>query len=148
MSFFVEGQKGKDKSFQMCAGAIQQVYSLGLHQAGHPKHSGEQYAATLLCCVWSLDRLNAVFHGKPVLMHERDFGIDLNAYIQAQEPCFQLFLRIMTVLDKVIDLYRPGNGSPKSWEQEFPSFEGLIANANACHVSQKLLGKSLRSPRV
>lgn len=143
MSLFVEGQKGRDKSTQLCAVAIQHVYSLGLHHSNRPSGGRNGYAVRLLCCMWALDRLNAAFHGKPVLMHERDFSIDIQTCIQGQNPCFQLFLRVVTVLDKVIDLYRPHNSSAENdWEVDFPSFEHLITKSNAVQVPLRHLGKS------
>lgn len=143
MSFFVEGQKGRDKSTQLCALAIQHIYSLGLHHSNRLSGGRNGYAVRLLCCMWALDRLNAAFHGKPVPMHEHDFSIDMHSCIHEQAPCFQLFLRVVSVLDKVIDLYRPHNGSEENdLERDFPSFEYLITQSNAVQVPLRHLGKS------
>jgi len=32
----------------------------------------------VFCCVWALDKLNAAFHGRPVLVHERDSAREEN----------------------------------------------------------------------
>jgi len=51
--------------------------------------------------------MNAAFNGRPVLMHERDLRKDLTCCFEEQEPCFRVFLKVIELLDKVIDLYRP-----------------------------------------
>jgi hypothetical protein len=61
----------------------------------------------LFLCAWTIDRLNAAFHGRPVLMHERDFDLGMKQCIARYKPAFQVMLRVVDLLDKVISLYRP-----------------------------------------
>ncbi|EHK99801.1 hypothetical protein M7I_4296 [Glarea lozoyensis 74030] len=45
--------------------------------------------------------MNAAFNGRPVLMHERDIGLDMFKSFQEQKyPCFRLLLEVVKLLDK------------------------------------------------
>lgn len=77
MSFFVEGPEGRELSTHHCGKAMQYVHSLGVHLQGQHPNQVDQQAVSLFCCIWALDRLNAAFHGRPVLMHQRDIGRDV-----------------------------------------------------------------------
>jgi hypothetical protein len=86
--------------------------------------------------------MNAAFNGRPVIMHERDTRKDLEQLFEQQEPCFQLFLRIIGLLDKVIGLYRPTATSENqvSLSQEFISFVDLVTACGAELVGTWSLG--------
>jgi hypothetical protein len=99
----------------------------------------------LFCCVWALDKLNAAFHGRPVMMHERDIGRDLEACFSQQEPCFQLFLRTVSLLDKVIGLYRPRQDPSVMPEHDFPLFEDLVERSDALYIDSQYLALAARS---
>lgn len=142
LSFFIEGPDGGDISSHFCGRAVQFVQSMGLHVRSQQQEKKDQYAETLLCCVWARDRLNAAFHGRPVLMHQRDFGKDLESCFQRQDSCFQVFLRVIMLLDTVINLYRPAiEGNALGWEGEFPSLEELVATSGGSHIPTPLLGE-------
>lgn len=97
---------------------------------------------TLFLAVWALDRLNAAFYGRPCLLHERDMRQDIPHGIKRQEPCFRLFLSIVQLLDKVIDLYRPTRDMPeaKSIEMDIPTYEAMILDAGAASIASPLIG--------
>jgi hypothetical protein len=123
--------------------AVSYVQTLGLHLASNSAGNESTVAESLFCAIWALDRLSAAFYGRPVLMHERDIGRDLDVCFKRQYPCFQLFLNVIRWLDKIICLYRPRVSSVKSeLTIEFPSFEDLILTAGATGEESSILGMS------
>jgi hypothetical protein len=142
LSFFIEGPDGGDVSSQLCGKAVQFVQSIGLHVQIQRRDNKNQFAETLLCCIWARDRLNAAFHGRPVLMHHRDFGMDLESCFQRQDSCFQAFLRVIMLLDTVINLYRPATDrNVLGWEGEFPPLEELLATSGGSQIPTPLMGE-------
>lgn len=143
MGLFTQFADDRDLSAELTASAISYCHTTGLHLRSKDNNTGSLASGSrLFCCVWALDRLNAAFHGRPVLMHERDFDRDLETCFSEQEPCFQLFLRTVLLLDKVISLYRPEKEAVVPWEQDFPLFEDLVERSNALSVKSRLLGKT------
>ena len=143
LSCFIEGPNGGDISSQLCGRAVHCLHSAGLHLESARQSQSSQYAETLTCCIWALDRLNAAFHGRPVLMHERDIGRDLESCFRRQTPCFHLFLRVIMLLDRVIGLYRPRADKSIGWKGEFPLFEELLVSSDEPPIPTTLLGKSI-----
>jgi hypothetical protein len=70
MSQFTDSPVGDDMSSQLCGRAVHYVQTLGLHLKGRQEDESGSYNTTLLCCIYSIDRMNAAFHGRPTLMHE------------------------------------------------------------------------------
>lgn len=140
MWMFSDGPDARDVSSLLCARVVQHIQSLGFHVYRKSPDQASHYESTMLCCVWAIDRLNATFHGRPVLMHERDFGIDLAVYIDSQMPCTRLFLHVISWLDKVIDMYRP-NAELRSSDLEIPfdSFEDLLVQSQSLRIPTPLL---------
>ncbi len=93
MSQFTDNPVGEDISSQLCGRAVQHVQSLGLHVKGQQEQDRDRCSTKLLCCIWAIDRMNAAFHGRPVLMHERDLRKDLEFCFEQQDPCFRVFLK-------------------------------------------------------
>jgi hypothetical protein len=141
LSFFIDGPNGGDVSSQLCGQAVHYVHTVGLHIQSQRQGDDDQYAETLLCCIWALDILNAALHGRPVLMHERDMGRDLDACIQKQNVCFGLFLRVIMLLDKAIGLYRPNSDGTAGWSADFPLFEKLLDDFGGSQIPTHLLSK-------
>lgn len=99
---------------------------------------------TLFCAVWALDRLNGALYGRPCLLHERDFGRDLQACIARQDPPFRLFLSVVEILDRAIDLYRPTRGGvPDNVVRvvDLPVFEAMVIDAKAAKLPSPILGE-------
>jgi hypothetical protein len=141
MSLFNDGPDGADIASQLSGRAIQHLHSLGLHMDGRRNEQTDHYSTTLLCCIWAIDRMNAAFHGKPVLMHERDMGRDLEACFAQQTPGFCLLIRTVALLDRVIDTYRPRSDNDKSsLDDSFPAFEDLIMQNSATNLPARILG--------
>jgi hypothetical protein len=141
LSFFIDSPNGGDLSSQLCGRSVHYVHSVGLHIQYQRQAQDDQYAETLLCCIWALDRLNAALHGRPVLMHERDVGRDLDACFHTQNVCFRLFLRVVMLLDGVIGLYRPSRDRNSRLSSEFPLFEELLEDVGGSQIPTPLLGK-------
>ena len=141
MSQFIDCPESGDVSSQFCGRAIHHVQSIGLHLKGQQEEYQDQYSTTLLSCVWAIDRLNAAFNGRPVLMHERDLRKDLDQCFEQQKPCFRLFLQIVLLLDKVIGLYRPSEQSQSPvLIEEFPSFEEVASKCDVSQINTSQLG--------
>ncbi|KAL1968735.1 hypothetical protein VTN77DRAFT_1561 [Rasamsonia byssochlamydoides] len=136
---FTQFADDRDISAELTASAISYCHTTGLHLRSKDSTGHLASSSRLFCCVWALDRLNAAFHGRPVLMHERDFDRDLETCFSEQEPCFQLFLRTVLLLDKVIGLYRPEKEPIVPWEHDFPLFGDLVETSNALSVKSRLL---------
>jgi hypothetical protein len=136
---FCQGTESSDLSAELCSRAIHHALTIGVHVSS--SNDDEQYSEKLFCSVWALDILNAAFHGRPILMHARDFGRDLDAAIGRQRPCFQLLLRVVKILDAVINLYRPSSPLiPSSSDTEFPNFEELAVASGDVRMDSNLLG--------
>jgi len=140
MSQFIDGSDGGDMSSQLCARAVHHVHSIGLHVRGEREIQQDPYGATLLSCIWAIDRLNAAMNGRPVLMHDRDFSKDLDQCFQQQKPCFRLFIEVVKLLDKVIRLYRPSVGSDPFVDEIYPSFEDLVMKCGGSGIATSSLG--------
>lgn len=143
MSHFADGPENGNVASQHLSRAIQHAFSLGLHVQGHRQRDADQNIITLFCSLWALDRMNAAFHGRPVTIHDRDVGRNLEQCSETQQPVFRLLLEITSLLDKVIGLYRPSNSlEDLSLKFEFPSFEELVMRCAQSHVATSLLGTS------
>lgn len=141
MSFFTDSQEGSETSSLLIGRAVQYIYSLGLHIEQHENKADEEYAETLFCCIWVLDRLNAAFQGRPTLMHERDIQRSLRRCFDVQTPIFRLMLYVIELLDQVIKLYRP-NYHEMGSIHDFSPFDDLILRAEATQIHSYQLGKS------
>ncbi|KAH6665929.1 hypothetical protein B0J14DRAFT_678508 [Halenospora varia] len=140
MSQFIDAPDGGDISSQLCARAVYHVHSIGLHVKIHHDIYRDQYGVTLLCCIWAIDRMNAAFNGRLVLMHERDLRSNLQLYFDQQEPCFCLFIQVILLLDKVIGLYRPSSSSNKpEMDIFYPTFEDLVVQYKASQIGTLFL---------
>lgn len=142
MSQFTDTPVGEDISSQLCGRAVHYVQTLGLHLKGQQQEEGiDRKITTLLACVWATDRMNAAINGRPVQMHERDIGKDLEVCFGQQEPCFRVFLEVVKLLDKVIDLYRPTStsGAAAVLACDFPAFEDVVVKCGGSHIGTPAL---------
>ncbi|RYO80872.1 hypothetical protein DL766_001954 [Monosporascus sp. MC13-8B] len=121
--------------------AVHQMHTLGLHLAADRDRDDFISTRSLFCCLWALDRITSSLYGRALLIHERDIGWDLDACIEAQSAPFRLFLMVVRLLDKVIDLYRPKNLLIQEVKViELPIFEQMIIDAGATKVPSAFLG--------
>jgi hypothetical protein len=122
--------------------AVHQMHTLGLQMAVDDGHEKADIIRTIFCCLWALDRITSAFYGRACLIYERDVGWDLEDCIRRQAPPFRLLLMIISLLDKVINLYRPGTRRENPPLIELPIFEQMILDAEASRTSSSCLGKS------
>ncbi|RYP07937.1 hypothetical protein DL764_002208 [Monosporascus ibericus] len=122
--------------------AVHQMHTLGLHLTADKDRDDFLSTRSLFCCLWALDRITSSLYGRALLIHERDIGWDLDACIEAQAPPFRLFLMVVRLLDRVIDLYRPKNLLIReAMVIELPIFEQMIIDAGATKVPSAFLGE-------
>lgn len=107
----------------------------------HLKEDQDKRSSTLFCCVWAIDRLNAALYGRAVQIHERDVSVDLPFYFDAQEPSFRLFLHVIALLDKVIDIYRPASSENPVLMWDYPSFEDVVLRCGVFQIGTSVLGE-------
>ncbi|PKS11174.1 hypothetical protein jhhlp_002935 [Lomentospora prolificans] len=141
LALYTYGSGDRHLSIEMGSLAVSHVFTIGLHlQIPDSRSENPEYFATLFCCVWAMDQIHSCLHGRPVMMHERDFGRDLKACIRQQESCFRLLLENVLILDLAIELYRPGSiDLPNELIKELPTFESLIEKSGATTVDSRLL---------
>ncbi|OLN97071.1 hypothetical protein CCHL11_02126 [Colletotrichum chlorophyti] len=142
MSLYTHFSEDRHLSAELAAQAVSNAQTVGLHLQNPPARSDDPaYLTRLFCCVWAMDQLNAAFHGRPMMIHERDLGRDMVVCIQEQDSCFRLFLEIVALLGRIIDLYRPAAKTSGCLVMEdLPSFESLVEKAQAVRVESRLLG--------
>ncbi|KAJ3945927.1 uncharacterized protein N0V96_004275 [Colletotrichum fioriniae] len=144
LSLYTHFSPDRHLSAELAAQAVSNAQTVGLHLQNPPARSEDPaYLTRLFCCVWAMDQLNAAFHGRPVMIHERDLGRDMVECIREQDSCFRLFLEIVVLLGCIIDLYRPAAKNTGCVVMEdFPSFDNLVERAQALGVESRLLGIS------
>jgi hypothetical protein len=141
LSLHSEGADGGVESSMQLAQAIHHAQTIGLHLGRSMNDQNNEYLARLFCCLWALDKLNAGLNGRPIMIQDRDVGIDINACFEKQSPEFGIFLQVAKILDKVIELYRPSaDSSITGWEEDFPGFEELVIQSHGREVFPLLLG--------
>lgn len=142
LSQFTDNPTNENLSHQFCGKAVIQAQSIGLHLNGQQDDGRDGQRATLLCCVWAIDKMDAAFSGHAVLIHDRDISRDLDQCFEQQEPPFRLLLAILKLLDTVIDLYRPTTSSDKAITlcQNFPAFEDIVTKCDGHRIGASALG--------
>lgn len=141
LSLFMQAHDLGDIAAQMSGRAVHYLHTIGLHHGRRTISHMDAREETLFCSVWALDRLNGAFHGRPLLMHERDIGRDMKQCFQRQVPLFRLLLRIVQILDQIIALYRPKHrDAPSIAPAEIPDFEDIILESGAGREDSSLLG--------
>lgn len=147
LSLFSQLSADDHASAEYCARAVSYSQTLQLHLETAHVRKDDAMAIRLFLCVWALDRLNAAFHSRPVLIHPCDVGRNMEALIAQQEPGFRVFLVTCGLLEEIIDLYRPFRESVKGKDDLwFPSFEDLVVRADAVQCETHLLGQYLVHP--
>ncbi|KAI0802882.1 hypothetical protein GGR55DRAFT_401472 [Xylaria sp. FL0064] len=119
--------------------AVHQVHTLGLQMAVDDAHPKKDMIRTIFCCIWALDRITSAFYGRARLIHQQDVGWNFEDCIRAQAPPFRLLLMVISLLDKIIDLYCPGTRLSQSTPIEIPIFEQMILDAEAVRMTSSCL---------
>jgi hypothetical protein len=138
-SLFTQFSGDRQESAELLSRAICHAHTIGLHHRCHLSTQNEETSTRLFCCIYALDILNSACLGRPVQFHRQDFGRDLSSSIAAQEGCFQLFLRTILLMERVIEIYRPAENG--IWKGLFPSFEDLLQEVGTSDIPMHLTGK-------
>lgn len=145
-SLFTQFSGDRQESAELLYRAICHAHTIGLHHPSHPVTQHEHIYNRMFCCLYALDMLNAACLGRPVQLHRRDFGRDLASSIAAQEGCFQLFLRTIVLMERVIEIYRPSEIG--IWNGPFPSFEDLLQEVGTSDTPVHLIGNVTSTERL
>ncbi|KAJ5668786.1 hypothetical protein N7462_009856 [Penicillium macrosclerotiorum] len=126
MSLHCEGYEGAEAASLHLCQAIHQAQTVGLH-LDRPGRTSEDPLFRLFWCLWTLDKMHASIGGRPVLLADRDIGIE-KPNMQAQGPhgAFGVWLAVSDLLATVISFYRPSAGVTNGWEEGFPAFEDIV----------------------
>lgn len=144
LSLFSQLAADDHASAEYCARAVSYSQTLQLHLETAHVRKDDALAVRLFLCVWALDRLNAAFHSRPLLIHPRDIGRNMEATISQQDAGFRVLLAVCGLLEETIHLYRPFRETGQSKDDLlFPSFEDLVVRAEAVQCETHLLGQSL-----
>lgn len=143
LSLFSQLAADDHASAEYCARAVSYSQTLQLHLETAHVRKDDALAVRLFLCVWALDRLNAAFHSRPLLIHPRDIGRNMEATIAQQDAGFRVLLVVCGLLEEIIHLYRPFRETGKGKDDLlFPSFEELVVRADAVQCETHLLGQS------
>lgn len=141
-SLFSQLSSDDHASAEYCARAVSYSQTLQLHLETAHVRKDDAMAVRLFLCVWALDRLNAAFHSRPVLIHPCDIGRSMEASIAQQDAGFRLLLVVCGLLEEITDLYRPFREPSKAKDDLlFPSFEDLVVRADAVQCETHLIGQ-------
>lgn len=142
ISFFYQPSSTRERDMPclLFSQAVHYSQSLGIQLLGYRPERQDENIEQLFCALWAMDRMMAAFYGRPCLLHERDIDRDLDDCINKQPPCFRLFLRVVQLLDGVIELYRPKKNR-QAESIDLPVFEGMALDAGAAKSSPRILGE-------
>lgn len=127
MSLHCEGYEGAEAaSLHLCT-AIHQAQTVGLH-LDRPGLTPTSPPARLFWCLWTLDKMHASVGGRPVLLADRDVGIEKpTALHKISLGAFGVWMAISDLLADVISFYRPSAAPTSGWEEGFPEFENIVS---------------------
>ncbi|GMF69813.1 unnamed protein product [Aspergillus oryzae] len=128
LSLFKLFSGNRQESKDLLSHAISHAHAAGLHYYGHRTPEKKQASTRALCCLFAIDTIHTACSRYPAQFHQRDFGSRLTSWVAEQEPCFQLFLRTILLLERAVDLSRTADYG--GWEGSFPSFEHLLGQVD------------------
>lgn len=129
MSLVTYGPETIDLTSQYFVRAVHLAYTIGIHLP--QDEARDNRVAGLFCYIWSIDRLHAAIQGRPIFIHEIDMGKHPRDCMVSQSPGFQALIYIATLLDKTIELYRPGAVAREISDVDFPTFEEIATDCGA-----------------
>ena len=137
-----EGSDGTEEASLWLTQAMHYAQTLGIHlgqQAASPA-GNEMVMKRLFWSLWALDRVSAATNGRPIIMSDVDIAIEPFAPGESGYPAFEVWLKIGTMLNKIIAFYRPTSDvSSTGWEDAYPGLEGLIDEAGGWEQSASIL---------
>ncbi|KOC14532.1 hypothetical protein AFLA70_5g008951 [Aspergillus flavus AF70] len=138
LSLFKLFSGNRQESTDLLSHAISHAHAAGLHYYGHTTPEKKQASTRALCCLFAIDTIHTACSRYPAQFHRRDFGNRLTSWVAEQEPCFQLFLRTILLLERAVDLSRTADYG--GWEGSFPSFEHLLGQVDTSSIPVPLIG--------
>lgn len=140
-SLHSEGPDGAEESSLHLAQAIHHAQTIGLHIGRSDESRSDPAMGKLFWCLWGLDKLNAAINGRSVMISDYDLGVSRFATGKEGDAAFEVLLELLSMLNKVIDLYRPATSpAVTGWEDEYPAFEAIVDRYSGWKLSSSLLG--------
>lgn len=128
MSLHCEGYDGAEAASMHLCQAIHQAQTAGLHLDRPGPITGDPLS-NLFWCLWTLDKMHACLGGRPVLLADRDIGIEKpGVRTSGIRSAFDVWFAISELLSTVISLYRPSADNAIGWEDGFPTFEEIVGD--------------------
>ena len=142
MSLHFEGYEGAEAASMHLCQAIHMAQTAGLH-LNRPGRAPGDPLSKLFWCLWTLDKMHASIGGRPVILADRDIGIEKpDTRASTPRTAFDVWLIISDLLSTVISFYRPSTDHDIGWEDSFPTFEHLVGD----HVRDDLDFTTLGAP--
>lgn len=142
MSLHFEGYEGAEAASMNLCQAIHMAQTAGLH-LNRPGRAPEDPLSKLFWCLWTLDKMHASIGGRPVILADRDIGIEKpDTRASTPRTAFDVWLIISDLLSTVISFYRPSADHGIGWEDSFPTFEHLVGD----HIRDDLDFTTLGAP--
>ncbi|KAJ5815314.1 hypothetical protein N7474_007091 [Penicillium riverlandense] len=141
MSLHCEGYEGAEAASMHLCQAIHQSQTIGLH-LDRPGRTSTDPPTKLFWCLWTLDKMHACIGGRPVLLADRDIGVEKPNFNDRQSRgAFAVWLAISDLLATVISFYRPSaDTSTSGWEEGFPAFEDIVGKNTTQDLDFATLG--------
>ncbi|KAK6814324.1 hypothetical protein RU639_010079 [Aspergillus parasiticus] len=137
LSLFKLFSGNRQESADLLSHAISHAHAAGLHHDGHTTPQIKQASTRALCCLFAIDTIHSACSRHPAQFHRRDFGSSLTSWIAEQEPCFQLFLRTILLLERAVDISRTAEYG--GWGGSFPPFEHLLGKVDTSSIPAPLI---------
>lgn len=128
MSLHCEGFEGAETASLNLCQAVHLAQTVGLH-LNRPGRAPGDALSKLFWCLWTLDKVHASIGGRPVILADRDIGIEKpDTKTPMSRSAFNVWLSISDLLATVISLYRPRADIDVGWEDNFPTFEQVVGD--------------------
>lgn len=142
MSLHHEGYEGAETASMNLCQAIHLAQTAGLH-LNRPGRAPGDALSKLFWCLWTLDKMHASIGGRPIILADRDIGIEKPDNKDTKPRfAFDVWLTISDLLSTVISFYRPFANHNVGWEDSFPTFEQVVGD----HVRDDLDFTTLGAP--
>lgn len=141
MSLHCEGYEGAESASMHLCQAIHQAQTAGLHLNNRPGRTAHDPLTRLFWCLWSLDKMHASVGGRPVVLADRDIGIEKPTVKgHSARSAFDVWFSVADILATVISFYRPSAEVGAAWEEGFPTFEDVVGDNVQGNVDSPTLG--------
>lgn len=143
MSLHCEGYEGAEAASMHICHAIHQAQTVGLHLHSQSGAVLSESNFNLFWCLWTLDKLHACIGGRPVLLADRDIGLEKPHLTNSHSrSAFEVWFAISDLLATVISLYRPNADDTVGWLGDFPAFEEMMGDDIRADLDFATLGMS------